>query len=235
MLRLGKEIRKVLEDTEKVVVNDILEAIASHRLKAGTKLGEQALADIYKCNRSNVRRALAVLAAQKVVELKPNRGAFVAMPTPRDARNVYQARRAIETTIVRAIARDKPGKGIALLRRHCARELAVRDSFNRGEAIQLSGQFHLILAEIAGNEVLTAFLRELVLRSSLIIGLYAPASGSPCEDDDHSEIVEALASGDGDRAMTLMDHHLRHIESALRFDPPPEERDLRELLSPSGG
>lgn len=235
MLRAGKENRKVLEDTEKLVVNDIIEAIASHRLKAGTKLGEQALADIYKCNRSNVRRALAVLAAQKVVDLKPNRGAFVAMPTPRDARNVYQARRAIETTIVRAIARDRPGQGIALLRRHCAREQAMRDAPNRGEAIQLSGQFHLILAEIAGNEVLAAFLRELVLRSSLIIGLYAPASASPCGDDEHSEIVEALAAGDADRAIALMDHHLRHIENALRFEPAEEERDLRELLLPSRG
>jgi DNA-binding GntR family transcriptional regulator len=228
-----EENRNVLEATEKALVNDILEAIAGHRLKAGTKLGEQALADIYKCNRAHVRRALAVLAAQKVVELKPNRGAFVAMPTPRDARNVYQARRAIETTIVRAIARDRPGKGIALLRRHCTRERAMRESPNRGEAIRLSGQFHLVLAEIADNEVLTGFLRELVLRSSLIIGLYAPANGSPCHEDEHSEIVEALARGDAETAMALMDQHLRHIESELWFEPPQDERDLRELLTPS--
>lgn len=107
----------------------------------------------------------------------------------------------------------------------------MRDSPNRGEAIQLSGQFHLTVAELAGNEVLTEFLHELVLRSSLIIGLYTPTRNPPCKEHDHIEIVEAVARGDAKTAMAAMDQHLRDIEAALQFAPSEEERDLHAILT----
>lgn len=89
------------DSPEDQIVNAILDAISEQRLPAGTKLGEQALSDLFSCNRANVRRALASLAAQQVVELRPNRGAFVMTPSPKEARDIFQARRAIERTIAR--------------------------------------------------------------------------------------------------------------------------------------
>ena len=218
---------------EASIVGHILDAIAEHRLKAGMKLGEQALSDIFSCSRAHVRRALLILAAQTVVELKENRGAFVATPTPQEARNVFQARRAIEKTIVRNVARLAGKRDIARLKRHAEREARARSSGERREAIRLSGQFHLILAEIGGNDVLEKILKELVLRSSLIIGLYANASAPACEGDDHHALVEALAEGEGGQAADLMDAHLRQIESVLSFNEETEVPDLRAILAAS--
>ena len=222
---------KAVEDS---IAEHVLDAIAEHRLKAGTKLGEQALSDIFSCSRTHVRRALLTLAAQMVVELKPNRGAFVATPTPKEARNVFQARRALEKTIVRNAASLAAKRDIARLKRHVREEAEARASGERSRAIRLSGEFHLILAEIGQNDVLQKFLKELVLRSSLIIGLYASTSGPACEDDDHHALVEALGAGDRSKAADLIDAHLRQIEEALRFTREEEPVDLRSILAIGG-
>lgn len=215
---------------EEAIVRDVLQAIAENRLKAGTKLGEQALSDIYQCNRANVRRALLTLSAKKVVDLRPNRGAFVATPTPGEARNVFQARRAIERTTVRNAVREAGEEDIARLRDHAEREGEARRRGNRPEAIRMSGEFHLILGEIGGNDVLASFLRELVLRSSLIIGLYTPHGAPLCEDHDHVGIVDAIERRDETLAENRVDQHLRDLETNIRFDEEPESQDLRAIL-----
>lgn len=219
---------------EESIAEHVLDAIAEHRLKAGTKLGEQALSDIFSCSRTHVRRALLTLAAQKVVELKPNRGAFVATPTPKEAQNVFQARRALEKTIVRNAASLASKRDIARLKRHVQEEAEARASEERSRAIRLSGEFHLILAEIGQNDVLQKFLKELVLRSSLIIGLYANSAGPACEGGDHQELVDAIAAGDPTKAADLIDAHLRQIEEALDFARDEEPVDLRSILAVGG-
>jgi DNA-binding GntR family transcriptional regulator len=216
--------------TEQAIVQHILEAIAEHRLKAGTKLGEQALSELFSCNRDNVRRALLTLSTRKVVDLKPNRGAFVAMPTPEEARNVFQARRAIEKTIVRNVVGNARERDIARLRAHNEKERKARGSGSRREAIRMSGEFHRILSEIGQNDVLGGFLKELVLRSSLIIGLYAPMSAPLCEDHEHREIVDAIEAGDEAKANDLVDAHLRHLEDSIQFEKDDVPEDLRAIL-----
>ena len=216
---------------ETEIIEHVLAAVAEHRLKAGTKLGEQALADIFSCSRAYVRRALVALSAQKVVELKPNRGAFVAMPTPAEARNVFQARRAIEKTIVRNVVDVVQSDDLRRLLEHIEREARARTEADRRDAIRLSGEFHLVLAEIGGNDVLAGFLKELVLRSSLIIGLYSPTNASLCEEDDHRRLVQAIEARDKAAAVELVDTHLRQLESGLIFSEEQDQQNLRAIFA----
>lgn len=212
-----------------VIVDSVLDAIADQRLRAGTKLGEQALSDLFGCNRALVRRALAQLTAYQVVDHLPNRGAFVATPTPEDARNVFQARRAIEATICRNAVRQADATDLADLRAHLAAEGAAHGD-NRHSAVRLSRQFHLLLARVGRNPVLSRYLEELVMRSSLIIGLYATEQVL-CADDDHSRIVDAIAARDEGAALSLLDQHLRQIEAGVRFgDAPPATGALSAML-----
>jgi len=203
---------------ETLIVDSILDAIADQRLMAGTKLGEQALSDIFACNRAHVRRALSMLTGWQVVDHLPNRGAYVATPTPQDARDVFQARRAIETTICRNAVRLADSHDLADLRAHLAEEDAARGHENRPALIRLSRGFHILLARIGRNPVLARYLDELTMRSSLIIGLYAQGHTTLCAEDEHAGIVAAIAARDEARALSLLDTHLRHIEGGIRFD-----------------
>lgn len=216
---------------ETIIVDSILDAIADQRLRAGTKLGEQALSDLFACNRAQVRRALATLTAYQVVYHLPNRGAYVATPTPQDARNIFQARRAIETVICRNAVREATDDDIIALRAHLAEEDAAKGRDNRPAAVRLSRGFHVLLGRIGRNPVLARYLEELTMRSSLIIGLYASGQATLCAEDEHARIVEAIERRDEAEAQRLLDQHLRHIEAGIAFDDnPPATGALSAVL-----
>lgn len=219
---------------ETIIVEHILDAISDQRLRAGTKLGEQALSDFFSCNRAHVRRALATLSAYQVVDQVPNRGAFVATPTPQEARDIFQARRAIETNICRNVVRKAGPEDIARLRAHLAQESDAQSGQSRPAAIRLSRGFHVLLAEIAGNQVLQRYLEELTMRSSLIIGLYG-SGGTLCAENEHHRIAEAIAAGDEAEALKQIDTHLRHIEQGIAFsETKPQTGILSSILGDPG-
>lgn len=224
-------MEKSLEDR---IVEQVLGAIADQRLPAGAKLGEQALSDLFSCNRAQVRRALTALAAHGVVDLFPNRGAFVATPTAEEARDVFQARRAIETSITRNVVKRATADDIERLRRHVKDEHAITVGEGRRTAIRMSRDFHLKLAQIGGNRILERYLAELTMRTSLIIGLYGSTETSACADDEHKSIVEAIAAGDVDGALMAIDQHLRHIEDGVVFErKTPQGGLLSSILVPA--
>lgn len=203
------------------IIAAILAAVSEQRLPAGTKLGEQALSDLFGCNRANVRRALAALAAQHVVELRPNRGAFIATPSPQEAREVFEARRAVECMLAKhAVERVRPEE-IAHMRSMIHEEAQARQRGDRPAELRFSRAFHMQLATVAGNRILERFLADLTLRTTLILGLYSTEGSSDCAEDEHVAIVDALEARDAPRLISLLEEHLRHLEAKLEFDRTP--------------
>ena len=92
---------------------------------------------------------------------------------------------------------------------------------------QLLGDFHVLLAEVVGNGVLTEILQELVARSSLITMLYQSVRDAACSSDEHVEFLKAAKAGDSEGGGALMLAHLDHVEAALRFDRPPRRGTWR--------
>jgi len=208
------------QSPEEAITTSILAAVAEQRLPAGTKLGEQALSDLFECHRANVRRALTSLAAQHVVELRPNRGAYVATPSPKEAREIFEARRTIERTLARAAVEKATEADIALMRETIVQEANARAANDKPAELRLSRAFHMRLATIAGNGVLERFLTELTLRTTLILGLYNATGTSSCAEDEHARIVDAIEQRDELRLVTWIDAHLQHLEAGLDFGRP---------------
>jgi Transcriptional regulators len=86
------------------IVESITTAIVERRLTPGTKLAEQKIADIFQVSRTLVRQALNQLSRDRLVTLEPARGAFVAMPSVEEARQVFEVRSMIEAALVRQLA-----------------------------------------------------------------------------------------------------------------------------------
>ena len=107
---------------------------------------------------------------------------------------------------------------------------AHQDSARRNW-IRYSGAFHLEIADIAGNQVLKSFLKELIGRTSLIIGLYEPMQRTACTHDEHAELLDILTGSDVEAAVTAMVDHLRACEQRLGLEQRNREIDLREIFS----
>ena len=84
----------------RVIYERIWTAIVDHSLPPGTKLTEDRLGEIFGVGRTRIRQVLFQLAHEGVVTLQHNRGAFVAQPSVREAREVFEARRAIEWAVI---------------------------------------------------------------------------------------------------------------------------------------
>ena len=210
----------------------IHEAVLDHRLPPGTKLKEVALAELFGVTRAVIRKALARLAHLRLVDLRPNRGAVVASPTAEEARDLFAARRAIEGAIVSSLASRATREQLRELR---VTTRAEREAYAAGDArrgLKLSVEFHRVLARMAGNTVLAAFLEQLVARTPLVVLAHqGPAADNACSIDEHSQIVDALADGDGARAVATMGAHLDALLARLDLEGPAQrETDLGALL-----
>lgn len=208
----------------------ILDAILSGRISAGTRLGEQALATLFRVSRTSVREALIRLESRGIVQVSPRRGWFVVEPSIEEAQEVFQARCAIEMGILRTIGTIKPVV-IDTLREHIRQErqaIAAQDVAARS---YLLGDFHVCMVEAFGNRALADILRDLTARTVLIAALYQSTHEAAESCDEHELITDALATGDLARAADLMAMHIRHVEAGLtkRVDRDPLS-DLRHAL-----
>ncbi|KVZ46206.1 GntR family transcriptional regulator [Burkholderia ubonensis] len=212
------------------IAERIRTAILEHRLAPGAKLTEAQLCDVFGVKRGAIRQALALLATDRLVDLEPNRGAFVASPTLQDVHEVFEMRRIIELAVVERLA---TGPGAKRLKGVAALIDKERKAFERRDVpawIRLSGEFHTALAALMGNATLSACLDGLVARSTLMSALYESHGRSPCSFDDHGAILVALEAGDAKRAAKLMAHHLQHVELKMLDRPAPGAVDLREVF-----
>lgn len=217
---------------EERIVDQIYEAVIDQRLPPGTKLSESALCDAFAVGRMHIRRSLLLLASRELVEIISNKGAFVASPSPKQARDVFEARLALEPAIARFAVQRADLNDFTRLKQHLQQESAAHSRGNRREAIKLSGVFHILIAEIADNGVMLRTTKELIARATLIMGTFGAPGMISCRDDDHSDILGAFESGNDQKAAELMTAHLQHIQSQMNFNQSgPSTVDLTQVFS----
>ncbi len=217
--------------TANTIAQALSRAIHEHRLAPGTKLGEDELSDIYGVSRTIVRTALQSLAHQQIVEIKRNRGAFVAQPSLAEAQEVFEVRELLEPRTARAAALHATPADIALLKDHITQEHAAMDAGESGRALYLSGKFHLEIARMAKQQTIADIINVLIARSSLIIALYWRRESALCESQAHHALINAIGDNNGALSEELMQSHLVDLHSALNLkELPAVEQDLRAML-----
>jgi DNA-binding GntR family transcriptional regulator len=225
--------RRVTVSTE-VIVQRITNAVLEQRLPLGEKLVEEKLCDIFGVSRTKVRQALNRLAQNRLVTLRPRRGAFITQPSQMEARQVFEARRIVEREIVIRFVQNATESDCNEIEAHLTAEQRAIDSGNVPLRNRLLGVFHIKIAECAGNDVLTQILSELVSRSSLVTLLFQSNRSVLCSTDEHAAVLNALRRRDAKLAIRLMDEHLLHVEHDIERPVEPDARiDLEEALAPS--
>ncbi|BCH67163.1 GntR family transcriptional regulator [Agrobacterium vitis] len=207
-----------LEDRAFTIRESLRNAIIDRRLTPGTKLSEAEVGLLFDVSRTVVRSALQMLAFEGLIKTERNRGAFVSNPSPEEAVQVFACRRMIEPGIVLAAVERLTEDDLVAFRAQLEDEqhhLHQRGPAARRAEIKASGDFHLMLAKVAGNAILQKFMDELVARSSLVIALYGGSGVSSCGHNEHEQILEALVRRDAKHASALMLHHIDHIEADL--------------------
>ncbi len=230
-------LRKISQEnggvSTETIVERITTAVLEQRLPLGAKLGEEKLCAVFGVSRTKVRQALNRLARSKLVVLKPRRGAFLAEPTPEEARQIFEARRVIECEIFAQFVRSASDADLAALERHVQAERRAIRLDDVPLRNRLLGTFHVRIAEMVGNKVLTEILADLVTRSSLITLLLQSAQAASCSSDEHRALIAAIRARKGPLVQKLLREHLDHVERDLAdMDGGGSEFDLADALGP---
>ncbi|MEY4882833.1 MAG: hypothetical protein RIS34_687 [Pseudomonadota bacterium] len=214
------------------ITNRIIEAVIAQKLAPGSRLGEQQLAMLFDCSRTIVRDALTRLSTRGIVTVSARRGWYLVEPSQDEAREAFEARRVVETGLIRS-GQGIDKNGVKKLKNHLAREKAAIKADDVGVRTFLLGDFHVCLAECLGNSLLADTLRDFTARTALTAMLYQSSHDAVQSCADHVQIVDALEKGDLLLAEKLMSEHIGTVQTSMKLQPSSDPiAQLREALAP---
>src|SRR5262245_46813617 len=191
------------------VYEALVELVIAGRLTPGQHLVETELARQLGVSRQPVREALHRLEAEGWVDLRPNQGAFVHVPTDEEVDQLLDVRELLEVETARLAATAATNGDLARLRVIC-HEGEVGGT---GRFVTVNTEFHAELARLAGNAVLAELAAIVGRRVRWYYRQVAPVRGhESCAE--HREMVEAIGAGDAERASSLARRHTERTRAA---------------------
>ena len=200
----------------------VIRLILEGRIPPGFPLVEQQVAEELGLSRTPVRNALRRLAAEGLVTVTPNQGAMVAVPTPKDIRDAYLTREALESLAARLACDAVTESFLAGLRDAADRELSTLKDRSLGDYIEANNDFHLLVARGADNRPLEGAIRRCLALTNVYLSLF-DSFYEVSEEDlrtqwEHRILIDALRSGDPYWAESAMRSHVRSAFAALDMD-----------------
>jgi DNA-binding GntR family transcriptional regulator len=221
------------------LVHRLEEEIFDGRLKPGTRLDEQELAQRFKVSRTPVREAIRHLVSSGLVAQRRHQGAVVKALTITELFEMFQVMAELEGLCARLAARRMTAderKRMLAVHQQCLGRLQAGDHVGFFES---NNELHDVISAGSHNRFLDEKTQELRKRVNpyRYIITYQPGRMGD-SDDEHEAVIQAIESHDGEEAHRLMRDHVNLLgESAadaialLRadgaMDDESESRDAR--------
>ncbi|WP_295632963.1 GntR family transcriptional regulator [uncultured Mitsuokella sp.] len=207
-----------------VVCESLRDAIRKGILKPGQRIMEIKLAEELGVSRTPVREAIRKLELEGYVVMMPRRGTYVADMSIRDINEIFEIRTALESLSNGLAAEHITEDELE----HLQRLLVViggyikeyEDGPDREAAmdkiVKTDIEFHDLLYHAARNNRLVGIisnLRDQLTRFRTLSMSYPGRLEATL--DEHREIVETIANGDGRAARKAAVHHMENSEKTL--------------------
>ncbi len=194
----------------------IRELIVTLELPPGSLVSERELMERFGLGRTPVREALRALARDRLIDVFPRRGMFVADIEVRDLVDLSEVRVVVESAAARLAAEratDADRAEIATL----LEELDEGGTDDERTLIELDQRIHRHIYRCAHNPVLAATLNEYYV---LTLRIWFLALDRVAHLDEavgqHRALLEAIRDGDAERAAEAMRRHVLGFERAIR-------------------
>jgi DNA-binding GntR family transcriptional regulator len=195
----------------------IRDLIIQDILRPGERIRMQKLAAELGISLTPLREAFKTLAAQRLVDLLPNRGVAVASPTPDEVRGMLAVYGSLEALGGRLAAENALPEDIGRIR-ELEREMMA--AFRKGDRLayfRKNQDFHLAIIQASHNRTLVEIHRDINARLYRVRfrGILASQRWRAIAEQ-HSGIVAAIAGGNPKLASELL---LRHLDGARVMVP----------------
>lgn len=201
------------------VFQEIREDILKGKFKENEELREATLGKELGVSRTPVREALRQLELEGLVHIIPNKGAYVTGITEKDVHDIYMTRSMLEGLCARWAAEHISEEQIQEMEEVL---LLTEYHLNRGNAEQLAeldGKFHEVLYGASQSRILRHILSDFhkyvqVARKRSV----KKEDRAKKSLEEHREILNALRTGDADRAEELAHIHILNVMENLHIE-----------------
>ena len=196
------------------IVRDVRLKISSQEILPGSRIPEAELADNYGITRAKAREVLAALEDRGLIEREPNKGAVVTPVDMETTYQLYEAREALDSLIVRLAmqnAKESDWKKLAeLLGPPFEERLHQGDIAAHVDTI---GQFRDSLKELAANPILNDLIERIYDKTRVTTRRVAVLPGrAEMGIRQYRGLLAAMKSGDE----TLADQCVRELNQSAR-------------------
>ena len=172
-------------------------------------LSESILQEELGCSRTPVREAFRQLELEGLIQIIPNKGAYVTGITQKDVKDIYMIRSRLEGLCARWATEhitkeqmDEMEENVYLAEFHAGKG-------HLEQLAELDNRFHDIMYEACNSKILEHQLKDfhsyvLRVRKKTL----ANANRGPKSNEEHKEIMEAIKAGNGALAEQLAHQHM---------------------------
>ncbi|MBN2808150.1 MAG: GntR family transcriptional regulator [Deltaproteobacteria bacterium] len=200
-----------------IQVADLLrDMIMTGSLKEGDKINENKLCQSIGVSKTPLREALRVLSVEGLIELVPNRGAFVTQPEFSEIREMFDVMILLEGFCARTACEKMTQKDFSQLEKiHDRLEQQCANQDQEGY-IRVNHQYHSFVQELAGNQNLNQIIDGLRKKILLYRFQSLNAPGRMAESiQEHRLLLEVFRQRDHLKAEALMQNHLKRQLTTL--------------------
>lgn len=160
-----------------------------------------------------MREIIGQLATQGFLTVQPNRGAVVTKLSLEDVRVIYNILIRCES-YAGALFTNRVQKSRIAKLENLHKKMQGKDvKLNYRAWLEMNDEFHRIIYEGCGSDILTDLIQHTRLRIYRFRVLRTEPSTIDSYNDQHGKIIAAIREGNGDLTEKLLGNHL---ESALR-------------------
>ena len=202
-----------------MVYEELKMQILTGEIVPGTRMMEVELAGEMGVSRTPVREAIRKLEKEGLVTIEPRRGAYASRISTQDMIEILEVRQDLEGLAAYFAASRMSPENLEQLREISANYNKAVEEGNMSDLIHYDTGFHRLIVDSCRNKILVNMveqLQELVLRFRYIYyDNFKRAEKMPAE---HQEILDAIASGDADRARNAADLHIERLKQMVIED-----------------
>ena len=201
------------------VFQEIREDILKGKFKENEELREATLGKELGVSRTPVREALRQLELEGLVHIIPNKGAYVTGITEKDVHDIYMTRSMLEGLCARWAAEHISEEQIQEMEEVLLLTEYHLDRGNAEQLAELDGKFHEVLYGASQSRILRHILSDFdkyvqVARKRSV----KKEDRAKKSLEEHREILNALRTGDADRAEELAHIHILNVMENLHIE-----------------
>jgi DNA-binding GntR family transcriptional regulator len=191
--------------------------IVTLELAPGSVVSEPDLQERLGFGRTPIREALRTLANERLIDVFPRRGMFVAAVDTRDLTAISEVREQLEPFAARLAALRRNDDDVAVIDQLIADIDAIKGEPDMRDLIELDQRIHHHVYRCTHNDFLQAVLEQHYMHSLRIWFLALDkVTNLRHATAENRDLLSAVRDGDPERSASIMSSHVEGFEAEVR-------------------